>query len=167
MKANVNDKIYIQKKDIELIIKSTNKESIPQNIIDSYEQNQNLKELDFLEFNNKSDIDFLNKFWFIVNYNDFKDFTELEIVNYRMNDLTKLRAMRQEYDKNYLLDNKIYTDIVDLLSERVYFIPNKNQAKKFIKTAKTHKNYIKFLLQKKYFTKINYKERFRILRKLL
>ena len=53
MKIIVNDKIYIQKKDLELIFKTTNKEEIPDNIIEKYKVNVDAKDIGFIVFKDK------------------------------------------------------------------------------------------------------------------
>ena len=103
MKIIVNDKIYIQKKDLELIFKTTNKEEIPYNIIEKYKENVDAKDIGFIVFEDKKEIDFLNNFWFVVNYSDIIDFDQLESADYYFEDLQKLRKMRVEHDKNKYL----------------------------------------------------------------
>lgn len=133
MKININDKIYIQKKDIELIIKYINEEKTPKSIIEIYKEKTNLNELDFIEFNSKNEIDFLNSFWFIIDYIDFKDFSDLEIIDYRHNDLVTLKEMQFEYDSKHMIDNnKVYSNILDLLLEKfAFYIPNTAEVKNY------------------------------------
>ena len=132
MKININNKIYIQKKDIELIIKTINKKT-PKSIIEIYKENINLNELDFIQYYNKEDIDFFNSFWFIIDYNDFKDFTGYDFVEYRRKDWKQLRAMQYEYDKHYMIaPKKTYNNFIEMLIDIDGFhIPNETQAKKY------------------------------------
>lgn len=131
MKINVNDKIYIQKKDIGLIIAYIGEEKIPKSIIEIYKAKTNLNELDFIEFNNQNEIDFLNSFWFIIDYIDFKDFSDFEITDYMRKDLETLREMKFEYEiKGMFNNNKVYSNNWDLLFEKFAF-PSNAEAKKY------------------------------------
>ena len=135
MKIIVNDKIYIQKKDLELIFKTTNKEEIPNNIIKKYKENIEIKDISFIAFEDKKEIDFLNEFWFVVNYRDIIDFDQLESVDYYFKDLQNLRKMRVEHDKNkYLPESKLYDNLLDAyINQFNYFnyIPSKEEAKNY------------------------------------
>jgi len=133
MKINTNNGIYIQKKDIELIIKITDEKEVPKNIIEIYKENMNLNELDFMCFNNKDDIDFFNSFWFIIDYIDFKDFTSFEINQHRRNDLNTLSDMQRTYNSHYMFNNtKTYTNVIDMFLETTVFrMPNMVEAKKY------------------------------------
>ena len=135
MKIMVNDKIYIQKKDLELIFKATNNEEIPNNIIEKYKENIDMKDIGFILFADRKEIDFLNNFWFVVNYSDIIDFDELEIIDYYFKDLQNLRKMRVEHDKNkYLPESKLYDNLLDAYIDQFnYFnyIPSKEEAKNY------------------------------------
>ena len=54
MKIITNDRTYIQKKDLELIFKSTNSEDIPKNILKKYKENIDIQDLDFIFFEDKT-----------------------------------------------------------------------------------------------------------------
>lgn len=135
MKVITNNRIYIQKKDLELIFEITNSEKIPSNIIKKYEENINIKDLDFMSFEDRKEIDFLNSFWFIINYSDIIDFNEIEIIDYYYRDLQNLREMRIEFDKHkFLPEEKHYANFFDLLIAQVdyeTYMPNKNEVKKY------------------------------------
>lgn len=135
MKIITNNKIYIQKKDLKLIFKTTNNEKIPNNIIEKYKENIGINDLDFIFFEDRKEIDFLNSFWFIINYNDIIDFNDLEIIDYYYSDLQNLRKMRIEYDKHkFLPEKKQYTNFIDWLIEQANYdnyIPNKNEVKNY------------------------------------
>ena len=75
MKIITNNRIYVQKKDLELILKATNNEKIPNNIIERYKEKIDLKDLEFIFFEVREEIDFLNSFWFIIRCFD-KGFTK-------------------------------------------------------------------------------------------
>lgn len=131
MKIITNNKIYIQKKDLELIFKTTNNEEIPNNIIDKYKENIDMKDLDFIFFEDIKEISFLNSFWFIIDYNDIIDFNELEIIDYYYIDLQNLRKMKVEYDKHqFLPEKKQYTNLIDLLIYTNY-IPTEKETKNY------------------------------------
>ena len=87
MKIITNKRIYIQKKDLELIFKTTNSEKIPNNIIKKYKESDDAKDLDFIFFEDVGEIKFLNVFWFVINYNDIIDFNDLELSDYYYRDL--------------------------------------------------------------------------------
>lgn len=135
MKITTNNGIYIQKKDVELIFKSTNNEEIPKNIFEKYKENVDTKDMDFIFFGNGEEIEFLNDFWFVINYNELIDFDEIEVLDYYFKDLQKLRQMRVDYDKNkFLPEKKEYDNYFEaLLDEMRYFnyIPNKSEAKNY------------------------------------
>ena len=135
MKITTNKGIFIQKKDLELIFLITDKDKIPINIINKLHENINMKDLDFMFFEDKNEIFFLNNFWFVINYNDIIDFDESEIIDYYFLDLQNLRKMRINYDKyKFLPEKKVYSSCIDLMvDEMSYFnyIPNKNEAKKY------------------------------------
>lgn len=135
MKIIINNKIYIQKKDLELIFKSIDNERIPNNIIKKYKKNINIKDLDFILFEDKKEIDFFNNFWFVLNYNDIIDFDDYEIIDYYYKDLQKLRQMRIEYDKHkFLSEKKQYTNFIDIFINQAhynYYLPNKDEAKNY------------------------------------
>lgn len=135
MKIIANDRIYIQKKDLELIFKTINKEEMPNNIIEKYKENVDIKDIDFIIFEDKKEVDFLNNFWFVVNYSDIIDFNQLEIIDYYFKDLRNLRKMRVEHDKNkYLPESKIYNNLMEAyIDELNYFcyMPSKEEAKNY------------------------------------
>lgn len=135
MKIITNNRIYIQKKDLELIFKATNDEKIPINIIKKYKEQLDAKDLDFILFEDLKEIDFLNSFWFIINYHDIIDFNDSEIIDYHYRDLQNLREMRVEYDKHkFLSEQKHYTNFFDMLFEQAHYetyIPNKNEVKNY------------------------------------
>jgi len=135
MKIIVNDKFYIQKKDLELIFKITKKDKIENNIIEKYKENIDIKDIGFILFEDKKEIDFLNNFWFVVDYRDIIDFDQLESVDYYFKDLQNLRKMRVEHDKNkYLPDGKIYDDLLDAYIAQLdyfFYLPNKEEAKNY------------------------------------
>ena len=135
MKIIVNDRIYIQKKDLELIFKTTNKEELPNNIIEKYKENIEIKDISFIAFEDKKEIDFLNEFWFVVNYRDIIDFDQLESVAYYFKDLQNLRKMRVEHDKNKCLpDGKIYDDLLDAYVAQLnyfFYLPNEEEVKNY------------------------------------
>lgn len=134
MKIIINNKIYVQKKDLELIIKS-NTTNIPENIINKYNENEKSNDIDFIVFEDEKDINYLNGFWFIINYNDLIDFTDMELREYKSEDLTHLRKMRVECDKHkYLSEHKEYTNEIEKwLDEFSYFclIPSIEESKKY------------------------------------
>lgn len=101
-----DNKFYLQKKDLELIIKIVNKEEIPINLIEKYKESLDKKDLEFIIFDDINDLEFINNFWFIIDYKDFKDLTYLENTAFHISDLNKLRSMRIEYDKHKFLDEK-------------------------------------------------------------
>lgn len=135
MKIIINNKIYVQKKDLELIINSNITNSIPNNIINKYNENEKINDIDFIVFEDDKDIDYLNGFWFIINYNDLIDFTDMELCEYKSEDLTHLRKMRVEHDKHkYLGEHKEYTNEIEKwLDEFSYFclIPSIEESKKY------------------------------------
>lgn len=124
MKIITDNKIYIQKKDLKLIFNTTNSEKIPNNIIAKYKESTDKKDLDFIVFEDIKEVDFLNGFWFIINYNDIIDFTWLEITDYNYRDLQTLRKMRVEYDKHkFISEKKAYADWMDMyLDEMDYYL---------------------------------------------
>jgi hypothetical protein len=61
MKIITNDRTYIQKKDLELIFKSTNIKEITKNILKKYKENIDIQDLDFIFFEDKKEIDFFMK----------------------------------------------------------------------------------------------------------
>ena len=68
MKIINNDKIYVQKKDLDLIFKSIDIIQMPSKITEIYKENIDKNDIDFITFTEKNIIDYLNKFWFIINY---------------------------------------------------------------------------------------------------
>lgn len=135
MKIITNNKIYIQKKDLELIFKLISTEEVPNNIVEKYKQNTNIKDLDFIFFEDKEEIDFLNSFWFVINLYDIIDFNDKELHEYNYSDLEKFRSMRVEYDKHkFLPEKKIYKDFMEILLDQVEYkcyIPRKDEAKNY------------------------------------
>ena len=135
MKIIKDNKIYLQKKDLELIFKTTNKEEIPNNLIEKYKENSDKKDIEFIIFDNINDIEFINNFWFIIDYKDFVDLTYLENTDFYISDLNKLRDMRIEYDKHKYLDEK--REYSSWLEEAlhdmkyIFYIPKKEEAKNY------------------------------------
>lgn len=100
---------------MKLIFKTTHNEKIPNNIINKYKENINIRDLDFIFFEDRSEVAFLNSFWFVINYDDIIDFNKSEIANYYLKDLYKLQNMRVEYDKHKFLPEEIqYTNLLEL-----------------------------------------------------
>lgn len=106
MKIIIDNKLYIQKKDLELIMKSCDTDKIPNNVIDKYKENVNLNDKSFIVFNDIKDIDFLNGFWFVINYNDFKDFNLRDDAVDHKGSLLDLIDMCFKYDKHKYIDKK-------------------------------------------------------------
>jgi len=135
MKIITNNRIYIQKKDLELIFKTTNNKKIPNGIIEKYKESVDIQDLDFMFFEGVEEINFLNVFWFIINYNDIIDFDDEELSDYYYRDLQNLREMRIEYDKHKFLSEKNnYTNFFDMLfaqADYELYIPNKENAKNY------------------------------------
>ncbi len=135
MKVITNNKIYVQKKDLELIFKIKNKDEVPNSIIEKYKENININDLDFILFESKKEIDFLNSFWFIINYSDIIDFNDLEILDYYGRDLHNLEKMRIEFDEHKFIAKKnISNSLFDLtlnLINYCSYLPNKNEAKNY------------------------------------
>lgn len=108
---------------------------MPLNIINKLQENGDKKDIDFIFFEDKNEISFLNNFWFVIDYNDIIDFDELEIWEYYCPDLQSLRKMRVCYDKyKFLSDNRFYSSYIDFRLETLsYFayIPDKNKAKNY------------------------------------
>ena len=130
-----NDKIYVQKKDLELIFKSTDSIQIPSKIAEIYKENIDKNDIDFITFSEKNIIDYLNKFWFIINYTDYVNISLLESVHFYIEDLQKLRTMRIEYDKHkFFKEEKFINDWFDYFlyeGEYIYYIPNRVECKKY------------------------------------
>lgn len=135
MKINVENGLYIQRKDLELIFESSKNKQIPNSILKKYQDSVETKDLGFILFDNGEDVEFLNGFWFVVNYNDIIDFDDIEILDYYFKDLQNLRKQRVDYDKNkFLPEEKIYDNYFEaLLDELRYYnyIPNKKESKNF------------------------------------
>ena len=134
MKITTNNGLYIQKKDLELIFKATG-DVVPDNVVKQYKLNCNIKDIDFIFFVTEEEINFLNKFWFVIDYNDIIDFDFIEILDFYDKDLNHLRKMRIDYERGKLLPKKnVYNDYFEMISDQMeYFnhIPNKNEAKKY------------------------------------
>lgn len=121
MKIITNNGLYIQKKDLDLIFKSTNHDQIPQSIFEIYKQNDT-KDIGFILVKDDFDINFLNGFWFVLNYGDVIELNELEIGDYRFQDLQNLRQMRVEFDKNrYLPPHKVYDNSFEVLLDQLHY----------------------------------------------
>jgi len=135
MKIIKDNKIYVQKKDLELIFKKTNKEEIPNNLIKKYKENLDKKDIEFIIFDDINDIEFINDFWFIIDYKDFMDLTYLENTDFYIGDLNKLRAMRIEYDKHKFLDEKKENSswFEEALHDMkyVFYIPKREEVKNY------------------------------------
>lgn len=135
MKIITNKGIFVQRKDLELILMTNSNEQIKDKIINKLNANIEKKELEFIFFEDLEEISFFDNFWFIINYNDIIDFNELEIIDYYFSDLQNLRSMRVDYDKYKFLPNKkVYGNYIDLfLDEMKYFnyMPNKNEVKNY------------------------------------
>lgn len=120
---------------MKLIFKTTHNEKIPNNIINKYKENINIRDLDFIFFEDRSEVAFLNSFWFVINYDDIIDFNKSEIANYYLKDLYKLQNMRVEYDKHKFLPEEIqYTNLLELFldMERYQsYIPPKSEVKNY------------------------------------
>lgn len=155
MKIITNDRTYIQKKDLELIFKSTNSEEIPKNILKKYKENIDIQDLDFIFFEDKKEIDFLNNFWFVINYNDIIDFSDLELVDYYHRDLQNLRQMRIKYDKHkFLPEKKQYTNFMDMLIDQVHYdcyLPNKGETQNYPLDFQLLYNKVSDVMELKYF----------------
>lgn len=135
MKIIASNRIYIQKKDLELIFEITDKDKIPSNIVKKYQQNINIKELDFLYFEENEEVEFINNYWFVINYKDIIDFDDEEIREYNWKDLEKLRQMRIEHDKHkFIFYKKIYNNDLEFLLDQVNYecyLPNKENIKTY------------------------------------
>lgn len=135
MKIIANNRIYIQKKDLELIFKTTDNAKIPNNIIEKYKESIDIQDLDFIFFENIEEINFLNAFWFVVNYEDIIDFNDSELLEYNYRDLENLREMRVEWDKHKFLSEKnnynCYFEMLIALGKYHCYIPNKEETKKY------------------------------------
>lgn len=132
MKIHINNIFYIQKKDIELIRQFILPKNISLSIIDKYEISADLNDLDFIQFDNMDDIDFLNRFDFIIDYIDFKDFTGLEIFRYQEKDINAMWRMKRECEPRLIDNNKVYTNIIDALRDKsIYHMPSREQAKSY------------------------------------
>ncbi len=137
MKIRTKDKLYVQLKDIELILLSYKQEEIPQNILKVFNSHQTQDINEFIAFTSAEDIEFLDSIWFILNYNEFMDFTDYEIVNYRMDELTTLRRMRKEFDMKqhrYLKEHKEFDNNFDrMLYEwtQDLYLPGYTESKKY------------------------------------
>lgn len=155
MKIIANNGIYIQKKDLELIFKTTDIEKIPNNISKKYNKNIDIKDLGFIFFEDKEEIDFLNSFWFVINYNDIIDFNDLEIIDYYYRDLQNLRQMRIEYDKHrFLPKKKQYTNFIDMIIDHVHYdcyLPNQDQAQNYPLDFQLLYNKVSDVIELKYF----------------
>lgn len=127
--------IYIQKKDLELIFLTTDKEEIPSNIINTFRKKINIKEENFIFFRNTEEVSFLDKFWFIVNFFDIMNYNESDSMDNYFQDLQSLRKTRIDYDKfNFSSGKKIFNSYINLIVDEMrYFnyIPTKNEAKKY------------------------------------
>lgn len=155
MKIVTNNRIYLQKKDLELIFKSTNHEKIPNNIIEKYKENIDIQDFGFIFFEEKKEIDFLNNFWFIINYNDIIDFNDLELIDYYYRDLQNLRQMRIKNDKyKFLPEKKHYTNFMDMFIEKMRYdcyLPNKDEAKNYPLDFQLLYNKVSDVMELKYF----------------
>ena len=155
MKIITNKRIYIQKKDLELIFKTTNSEKIPNNIIKKYKESDDAKDLDFIFFEDVGEIKFLNVFWFVINYNDIIDFNDLELSDYYYRDLHNLRKMRIECDKHkFISEKKNYTNFFDMLFAQAdynCYIPNKEETKNYPLEFQLLYNKVSDVIELKYF----------------
>ena len=135
MKIITNKGVFVQRKDLELILMTTSNEQIQKKIINKLNENIEKKELDFIFFEGLEETTFFDNFEFIINYNDIIDFNELEIIDYYFSDLQNLRSMRVDYDKyKFLPNNRIYGNYIDLFLDEIrYFnyMPNKNEVKNY------------------------------------
>lgn len=135
MKIVVDNGIYIQKKDLELIFRTTKDNDILKSILKKYKINVNKRDIDFMFFENEDEISLLNNFWFVINYSDIIDLNDLEIAECNFADLQRLRELRVSYDENkFLPKNKVYDSLMDcFLDQMSYFnyIPSKNEAKNY------------------------------------
>ena len=86
MKILKENKMYVQKKDLDLIFKTCDVEDIPDNLINEYNKNIVKQDFEFIIFDDIDIIDFINKFWFIIDYKDFADLTYLENTDFYMSD---------------------------------------------------------------------------------
>lgn len=135
MKIVTNNGVYLQKKDLELIFETTENNLIPNALIEKYKENMQTRDLDFIFFENKEVINFLNSFSFVINFNDYINLNWSELIDYYFDDLQKLRKMRVENDKNkFLSENKVYDNFLTYWKDKMdYFnyIPSKNEIKNY------------------------------------
>lgn len=135
MKILTNAGIYIQKKDLDLILSITSEDKIPSKIINQHKQNINMRDLDFVFFEDKEAATFLNSFWFVINYNDIIDFDDLEIDKYSFYDSQNLLRMRKGYEKGKALpEGKVYNDYIDMLQDVIKYcnyMPTRDETKQY------------------------------------
>ena len=135
MKIITNDGIYVQKKDLDLILKSTDNKKIPTSIVEKYKVSDSNKDDNFIFFKEADEFNFLNNVWFIVDYNDFIDLNFGEFTDFYLEDLDALRKMRVEHDKNkFLSESKVYNNRFEMwIDEMNYFnyVPTKAEIKKY------------------------------------
>lgn len=155
MKIITKDKFYIQKKDLELIFQTANKKEISNNIIEKYKENENKRDIDFIFFEDGKDANFLNSFWFVINYSDIIDFDDLEFMHYYFEDLQNLRKMKVEYDKNkFLLKGKVYNNWLEaFFDELEYFcyLPDEDEVKNYPLDFQLLNNKVSDIFELKYF----------------
>lgn len=135
MKILIENKMYVQKKDLDLIFKTCDVEDIPDNLINEYNKHKEKTDFSFITFFDNNTIDFINDFWFIIDYKDFADLTYLDYTDFYISDLNKLRAKRIEYDKHKFLDDKKEYNswLEEALHDMkyVFYIPKREELKNY------------------------------------
>lgn len=135
MKIVTNNGIYIQKKDLELILSITDHSKIPDTIIQKYKANDDIKDTEFIFFQANDVTNFINNFSFIIDFNDLVDLNWDECADYYIDDLQKLRQLRVENDKHkFLPENKTYDNVFNYLLDKMhynYYVPNKEEIKSY------------------------------------
>ena len=149
MKVFNDDKVYVQNNDLQYLLRACEGSSIPSSIFNKVFGDiyivTNDNRYEFVEFSNPEDIEFFKNCDWIINYHDFDEMTEEEIVSYgsQINDKRNELAGKfnnlseKEKEKQYekvsseimMLDYKIYS-IRDLLWHRQghlkFSIPSSN-----------------------------------------
>ena len=158
MKVFVNNKVYVQKKDLQFLLRECDGISIAPGIInevldDIFIVNDNNKH-EFIKFSNVEDVDFFKNCDWIIDYHALDGMTEVEIINYgsQINDKRNELAEKfnnlpeKEQEKLYeqvssevmMLDYKIYS-IRDLVWHRQghlkFTVPTGNEVEHTVSEA--------------------------------
>ena len=125
MKIFINNKMYVQIKDISFVIHISSKlsEKCPNSILLKYfnRMKNNDNKYEFIEFDNKEEINFFKKLDFIISYKDYKNLSFDKMNRYIENIGNELNILADKYhDLDEKEQNKRYDRYCTIFEKEYY-----------------------------------------------